>query len=145
MKPTIYLFVIIIAAMIGCKQEAKKDSPDVLKKVLSDYFDGIKNKDYEKMKAVTTPDFVIFDVGNVWNNDSMIKVIESFPPFTIDYTLDNFNIQIGDSIGNMHYFNHADVVISDTLKMTHDWIESATFVKENTGWKMNFLHSTVKK
>jgi len=31
------------------------------------------------------------------------------------------------------------------LKMTYDWVESVTFKKIDGEWKMNFLHSTVRK
>ena len=145
MKTKILLLLALTGIMFGCQQNKPTDSPDVLKKVLIDYFDGMKNKDFDKMKSVTTPDFVIFEDGKVWNNDSLINVIKTFPPFKIDYKFDNFNIHIDNSIGNMHYFNHADMVMNDTIKMAYDWIESATFVKDSAGWKMNFLHSTIKK
>lgn len=97
------------------------------------------------MRAVTTPDFVIFEDGKAWNNDSLINLIKTFPSFKIDYKFDNLIIHIDDSIGNMHYFNPADMVMNDTIKMAYDWIESAAFVKDSVCWKMTFLHTTVQK
>jgi hypothetical protein len=48
-----------------------KDDPSKLKSVLLDYFDGIKTNDLEKMNLNTTSDFLLFESGKVWNNDSL--------------------------------------------------------------------------
>ncbi|MEY1638514.1 nuclear transport factor 2 family protein [Tenuifilum osseticum] len=145
MKTQSIFLIILIGLMISCQQNTTKDSPEELKQVLNDYFDGIKNMDFNKMKDVTTDDFTLYEVGKVWNNDSLINFIKTFPPYKIDYKFDNFNIQIDNSIGYMYYFNHADMVINDTINMVFDWIECATFVKKDNEWKMNFLHSSVRK
>ncbi len=145
MKTRNIFLIILTGLIISCQLNTPKDSPEELKQILIDYFDGIKNMDFNKMKEVTTNDFTLYEDGKIWNNDSLINFIKTFPPFKIDYKFDNFNIQIDNSIGNMYYLNHADMVINDTINMTYDWIECATFVKKVNGWKMNFLHSTVKK
>jgi hypothetical protein len=112
---------------------------------LFDYFDGIKNKNFDKMNDVTTNDFIIYEDGKVWNNDSLINLIKTFPKFRVNYTFNNFKINVDNLSGSMYYLNHADFVLNDTTKMAYDWIESATFIKGDKGWKMNFLHSTIRK
>jgi hypothetical protein len=42
------------------------------------------------------------------------------------------------------YYNHGNLVM-DAAKLSVDWLESATFRKIKGEWKMNFLHSTVRK
>ena len=145
MKTRGILLIVLTGLMISCQQNKPTDSPEVLKQVLTDYFDGIANKDFDKMKDVTTSDFTLFEDGKIWNNDSIINFIKMFPNSTIDYTFDDFNINVDHSSGNMHYLNHAEFVLNDTVKMQLNWIESATFVKGDKGWKMNFLHSTARK
>lgn len=43
--------------MISCideEEESEGKSPELLKQVLFDYYDGIKNKDFDKMKGATS-------------------------------------------------------------------------------------------
>ncbi len=105
----------------------------------------MKDKDFEKMKAITTDDFVLFEDGKVWNNDSLINLINSMPDFTAVYSFKDFNINIDVQNANMYYLNHMDLTLNDTTEVKYDWIESATFRKKDGIWKMNFLHSTVRK
>ena len=121
MKTKNILLIVLSGLMLSCQQNKPVDSPEVLKQVLFDYFDGIKNNDFDKMKAVTTTDFTLFEDGKIWNNDSIIGFIKMFPDSKIDYTFDNFNINIDQSNGNMHYVNHGDFVMNDTIHMNLNW------------------------
>ncbi len=145
MKTKTFALLFLIGLMIGCQQNKPVDNPDVLKQVLIDYYDGIKDHDFDKMKAVTTSDFMLFEDGKVWNNDSLINFLNSFPGYKAVFKFDNFTINVDKESGNMYYFNHLDMTINDTTEMVFDWLESATFKKIDSKWKMNFLHSTVRK
>ena len=145
MKAKSILLIALIGFMIGCQQDRSTDSQEVIKQKLSDYFDGIATKDFDKMKNVTTADFTIYEDGKIWNNDSIISLIKMYPDSRVDYTFDNFKINVDNSSANMYYLNHADFVLNDTIKMEYNWVESATFVKDDNGWKMNFMHSTTRK
>ncbi len=145
MKTKVLLVLTFAGILFSCHEEKKLDNPEQLKQVLTSYFDGIKNIDLNEMNKVTTSDFVLFEDGQVWNNDSIYNFLQSMPPFTADYKFDNFNVNIDTEIGNMFYYNHMDGTMNDTTKLVYDWIESATFKKIDGEWKMNFLHSTVRK
>ena len=137
--------LIAIGFLFSCQEEKKLDNPDLLKQILISYFDGIKDTDLDKMNAVTTSDFVLFEDGKVWNNDSLFNFLNSMSPYVAVFTFDNFKINIDTENGNMYYFNHMDFTLNDTTELKYDWIESASFKKIEGEWKMNFLHSTVKK
>jgi hypothetical protein len=138
-----------LAIMIGlvfltsCGKE--KDDPEILKKILTDYFDGIKTQDLEKLNSLTTSDFVLFENGMIWTNDSLVKMKQKYTSFKGDWKFDNMRVNIDQSSGDIVYFNHGDFVYNDTIKVKKHWLESATFRKVDGIWKMNFLHSTVKK
>jgi hypothetical protein len=140
----------ILAVLVGlslatsCRQNELADDPELLKKVVVGYFDGITNKDFGKMKEMTTKDFVLYEDGAVWNNDSVFNNIRKHLPFSVRYKLQDFNIHVDQASGDMTYQNHADFVF-DGQMVSLDWIESATFRKTEEGWKMNFLHLTIKK
>ncbi len=145
MKSRIFLIMVLLGIVVGCQQKNQTKSPELLKQVLFDFYDGIKNKDFDKIKEVTTPDFTLYVDGKIWSHDSIISVLNSYPPYKADYSFDNFNIDMENSLGVMRFFSHGDFIFSDTLDLKFDWIESATFTKVDDQWKMNFLHSTTKK
>jgi hypothetical protein len=142
---TIPILLLGLGLFASCKQEKKTDDPEILKGILTEYFDGIKHRDINKMNAVTTTDFVLFEDGKVWTNDSLINFTNQFKSFQGNWTFDNMMVNIDEVSGDIVYFVHGDFVINDTTKMQSDWIESATFRKIDGKWKMNFLHSTVRK
>ena len=142
---TITILTIILGLGLLTNCELKKDDPEILKNILIDYFDGIKTQDLEKLNSLTTSDFVLFEDGKIWTNDSLVTINEKFNSFKLDWKFDNIKVNMDESSGDIVYFNHGDFVFNDTIKMKIDWLESATFRKVDGKWKMNFLHSTVKK
>jgi hypothetical protein len=146
MKTRIVLAFAVVMLALGCQQNQPTDDPEIIKKILFDYFDGIKAKDLNKLNELTTKDFVLFEGGSVWNNDSLIAAInEHYKSFDPTYSFDNFEINVDSRIGNMRYYNHCDCIIDDTIKRSMDWVESATFVKVDGKWKMDFLHSSKRR
>ncbi|MBP8790730.1 MAG: nuclear transport factor 2 family protein [Breznakibacter sp.] len=142
---TIITIVAIFICCIGCNPNKGYDSPEVLKQVVLDYFHAIENNDYRKMEELTTMDFILYEDGKIWNNDSLIDYIKKFPNSKISFTLKDFKINIDQSSGSMNYLNHADFSVNDTTQIVLNWIESACLIKQKDGWKMSFMHSTPQK
>ena len=146
MKNKILLLVIQVGLLTACQQTNQKDDPEKLKAVLTGYFDGIRAKDPNKLNELTTNDYVLFESGLIWNNDSLANIFKKYP--TIQYKpfkLDNFRISVDNEIGHMTYYNHGEFTINDTTKFEFDWLESANFRKVDGKWKIDFLHSTQRK
>jgi lysophospholipase L1-like esterase len=142
-RPAGWMILLCELAWLGaCRVTRSPDDPGKLKTVLRGYFEGIEQKDTLKMRSVTTEDFILYEGGSVWNNDSAFKNIRRNMPFTVKYHLDQFKVYVDDHSGYMTYFNHADFVFRDSVRESIDWIESATFLKTAGGWKMNFLEAT---
>lgn len=140
----IILPIFAILLTTACEQ-APNDDPAELKKVLTDYFDGIKTSDFQKMKDVTTADYVLFEDGRIFNNDSLINVLRGFGNFKGEFTLEILKTNVDNATGNLYYLNKGEFVFNDTAHVTYNWIESATFRKIDDEWKIDFLHSTVRK
>ena len=144
MKPTKILTIVLgLGLLTSCQQ--KKNDPEIFKKILTNYFDGIKTQDLNKLNSLTTNDFVLFENGKIWTNDSLVKPIPNVKSFKGTWTFDNMIANMGENSGDIIYYNHGDFVINDTIKMQVNWLESATFKKVDGQWKMKFLHSTVRK
>ncbi len=145
MKLSTFFLTIQIVFLTSCKPTIMKDDPSKLKSVLLDYFDGIKTNDLEKMNLNTTSDFLLFESGKVWNNDSLWTNGQKYKETRIDFRLYNFNITVDNESGHITYFNHGDIYKQDSLTQTIEWIENATFKKLDGHWKIDFLQSTVRQ
>ena len=140
------IFFFLLGTIAACDQDRKTDDPEILKKIHSDYFfEGIKNKDLNKLNSLTTNDFIVFEDGKIWNNDSIFKMANSFTSIQGTWTFDYKRIAIDESSGYIIYINHGDLLLNDTIKMQLEWLESATFKKIDGNWKLDFIHSTVKE
>jgi len=145
MKKIFPFLLIQIGLLSSCQQNKQTDDPEKLKMVLFDFFDGIKTRDYVKMKSATTDEFLLYEDGKIFNNDSLVNLLSRHEKFSVEYTFENFNINVDGKIGDMTYLNRGEFVINDTLHKTRNWLESANFIKINDKWKLEFLHSTVRK
>jgi hypothetical protein len=104
-----------------------------------------KTNDLEKMNLNTTSDFLLFESGKVWNNDSLWTNGQKYKETRIDFRLYNFNITVDNESGHITYFNHGDIYKQDSLTQTIEWIENATFKKLDGHWTIDFLQSTVRQ
>ena len=76
--------------VVSCQQKNQTEFPELLKQVLFNFYDGVKNKDFDKIEEATTPGFIAFTDGKIWSSDSMIDVLKSYPPNKANYSFDNF-------------------------------------------------------
>lgn len=93
-----------LGLMAGCRQ--KKDDPEILKSILGNYFEGIKTQDLQKLNSLTTSDFVLFESGKIWTNDSIATIKDRFSSFTGEWKLESMKVNIDQSSGDIVYFNH---------------------------------------
>lgn len=144
-KCKIVIVFLLLGTIISCQQKKQTDDPEVLKQVLTEYFDGIKNLNKGKLDSLTTKDFILFEDGKIWNNDSLVNFGKQFKSFTGEWKLYNMTTFVDGMSGYIVYEDHGDLVINDTLTLHFNWLESANFKKVDGNWKLAFLHSTTKK
>lgn len=128
--------------LAACRSGKTNDDPSLIFNVLRSYFEGIEQKDTAQLKALTTDDFILFEDGEIWNNDSAIHNIRKHLPFTVKYRLTNIRTHVDGLSADIVFTNHADFLFKDTTKRSFDRLESATLRKTEEGWKLNLLHLT---
>jgi len=121
------------------------DDPAILQQLITAYFDGVAHKDFVKLASMTTEDFVVYEDGQIWNNDSVFRNIQYHQPFTVKFTLTDFRMFSDTHSGYILYHSHADFVVADSIKFTLDFIETAAFSKTPAGWKISLIHLTELK
>ena len=143
----LFLITLVVGGLFlyACNQNKQTDNPEKLKDVLTEYFKGAEAKDFQKMKDLTTNDFVSLEDGIYYSRDSLNEIIKSYPKLSLKYTLDDFIINVDNKIGNTRYSVHGEFVINDTIHMSPNYLQSATFKKVDNKWKLDFLHSSIRK
>jgi lysophospholipase L1-like esterase len=128
----------------GCGTGRPADDPNILKGLVLNYFDGVRDKSLRQLQTVSTDDFVIWEFGKIWNNDSVFKNIRYHTPFSVRFELTDFKPFMDATSAEASYTSHAHFVFNDTIKVDLEFIESATFRKTPSGWKINFIHVSAK-
>jgi lysophospholipase L1-like esterase len=123
----------------GAAVFAAGSEPAVFRQLVTTYFDGVARKDFRKLMAVTTPDFVIYEFGKKWNNDSVFRNIQYHEPFGVTFTLTDFVAFAEMRSGDATYHSQADFEFGDTDKVRLNFYETATFRKTSAGWKINMI------
>ena len=144
MKPLLSfcLLLTLLSCQNGIDSQATKER---LKTILSDYYNAMAKKDIQKMNELTAKNFVFFDEGKVYNNETALKSIEPIGSFTASFSFDSVNAHIDKANASAYYFRAANFTIGDSTYPTMKFVESATFEKESGKWKLRFLHSSIRQ
>jgi ketosteroid isomerase-like protein len=144
MKAFIF-FTALFTVFSSCQSDddtpAKKEE---LKKILTDYFNALTNKDTIALRSLTTDNFVLFDEGAVYDNASAVKAMAKRKPFKVTFSFDSLNIHMDKKNASAYYFRKAQFTFDDTIHMPATFLESATFNKEGDKWKLRFLQSSYR-
>ena len=118
---------------------------DSIEATIIRFFDGLSEVNPAKLKEHCTADFLLLEVGEVWNMDTLISKISRMRHVNFK-RVNTFSFirteQQGD-IAWTSYHNTADFAVDDR-KRSVNWLESAVLVREAGKWKIKLLHSTRK-
>ena len=113
--------------------------------VLTGFFQALDDHNWDKLKSLTTEDFILVEHGVLWNNDSLINAIEnSWADYELNYSLDNIKTHVDGNSAWTVYRNHL-IATNEEREVQFHWIETVIFTKENEQWKMIEAQSTMEK
>jgi hypothetical protein len=118
-----------------------------IKNLVIESFDEIWSKlDANSIDKYYTKDFLLLEHGEVWNNDSiknyLYKAILRKPNPKRMNTIDIIEIKIANKMAWIAYQNYATFSTGNTIIKKAHWLESATAILTENGWKLEMLHST---
>jgi hypothetical protein len=146
MKNSFIVFFLFI--LFGCtnnSNQCNRIDNEKAKEVIVEYFKAISAKNFKGLENLSTPEYVLYEDGVVWNNDSLIALIKSMPQAKIEYEFKDFNFEPDCNGAFINYLNHGILTLNDTTQIDYNWIESAYVKKVNGELKLDFLHSSVAK
>ena len=149
--------LILALVIISCTNPTKENkttsnitTPEdelIIKDLVQGAFDDLwAGFDSTKVLTYHTPDFIILENGEVWDNARIklwmknklanptgTKRVNSMEYIAID--------RYGPSI-QASYWNYAKMIAADSTISNLRWLESAVAVPTNDGWRLKMMHST---
>uniref|UniRef100_UPI0040496AD2 nuclear transport factor 2 family protein n=1 Tax=Fulvivirga sp. TaxID=1931237 RepID=UPI0040496AD2 len=141
---------LILTLTVGFSYSQKLSNEEQLKQVITKSFDevwGIYNED--NIRKYYTDDFLLLENGEVWNNDSIVsyfndviknnKKLRRVNDFTfIDVKVTGMTAWIAYQFNSVFYKG-------DKVARKSSYLESATAILTDDGWRLDMLHSTRTK
>ena len=137
----------IFFTTISFGQVSTENDKKIIKNLVIESFDEIWSKlDSKNIDKYYTKDFLLLENGEVWNNDSIAKYLDNAllrkpNPKRIN-TIEIIEIKVANRMAWVAYQNYATFTIENTIIRKAHWLESATAILTENGWKLDMLHST---
>lgn len=118
-----------------------------IKNLIIESFDEIWSKlDVKNIDKYYTKDFLLLENGEVWNNDSIKNYLDNAilrkPNLKRMNTIEVIEIKIAKKMAWIAYQNYATFSSDNKIIRKAHWLESATAILTENGWKLEMLHST---
>lgn len=137
-KTTLVLFL-----LFGSNSFAQKPEPSIFETIIIDFFKVFSEYDAKYLDQTCTPDFELYDVGLVWNADSVKNYLKtSKKPYKRVNNFEILKLNQRKSTAWLSYWNTGTFYKQDGTNMQVKWLESAIFEKRKGQWKIVQLHST---
>ena len=110
-------------------------------------FAALSNRDSVSLKSYCTPDITLYEYGQVWNIDTLIRkgiAMNQSADFKRTNTFDFIDTETGKITAWVTY-RLRSVINRDAKETVMEWLETIVLAKQNNQWKVKHLHSTLLK
>ncbi len=126
--------------------ELKKE--DQIKELISNSFQKIfSDLDPQALDTYCTQDFLLLETGEVWDMERMRNYLdrasEQKSKVIRFNSFDFIEIKIEGKMAWVAYHNKAEFKSGEEVVRELNWLESATAILTEEGWKLQLLHSTI--
>lgn len=147
MKKFNTIILLISFTTLSFGQNAIKTEKEQLKELISNSFDAIWSElNAKNIDQYYTKDFLLLENGEVWNNDSIAKYLNKAvlkkPMPTRVNSIEIIDVKVLNGMAWIAYKNHAVFTVDTKIIRKAYWLESATAILTDNGWKLQMLHST---
>lgn len=108
-----------------------------------DLFSGFKS---EKLLEYYTEDFLLLEQGEVWDNELILAYFERAKqnpsPSVRTNRFEFIETKVTRNTAWIAYHNYATFSQNGAETQQLYWLESATAIKTEKGWRLDMLHST---
>jgi hypothetical protein len=142
---TLLLMLFFTSAAFG--QVSNETAETRIENLVLESFDEIwSTLDSKNIDKYYTKDFLLLENGEVWNNDSIANYLDNAilrkpNPKRIN-TIEIIDVKIANEVAWVAYHNYATFYVDSKVIREAHWLESATAILTEHGWKFEMLHST---
>jgi hypothetical protein len=135
---------------ISFGQSSIKTDESQIKGLIIESFDEIWSKlNSKNINKYYTKDFLLLENGKVWNNDSISiyldnAVLKKPLPSRVN-SIEFIEVKILNGMAWVAYKYQAIFSLDNKIIREAHWLESATAILTENGWKLEMLHSTRTK
>lgn len=147
MKRLNFIILMMFFTTITFGQVSNETDKTRIKNLIIESFDEIWSKlDAKNIDKYYTKDFLLLENGEVWNNDSIKNYLDNAmlrkPSLKRMNTIEVIEIKIANKMAWIAYQNYATFSTDNKIIRKAHWLESATAILTENGWKLEMLHST---
>ena len=147
MKRINLIILMMLFTTISFGQVSNETDKTRIKNLIIESFDEIWSKlDAKNIDKYYTKDFLLLENGEVWNNDSIKNYLDNAmlrkPNLKRMNTIEVIEIKIANKMAWIAYQNYATSSSDNKISRKAHWLESATAILTENGWKLEMLHST---
>ena len=148
MLKTISLLIIAmtLSIVLQAQPSLTKDQLKVQQTVIN-FFESLSNRDSVSLKSHCTSDITLFEYGQVWTLDTLIRKaikLNTASDFKRVNSIEFINSSAEKNTAWATYNLHSEITRAGKQVSIH-WLESVILVKEKKTWKLKVLHSTMIK
>lgn len=143
MKNLLFLFLVFI---VGCgtqNQKCDKVDPDQVKQIIVDFLYAGNYSDFEKLRSITTPNFMVYGEDGEWNFNDLVQFIKDWPE-PDKYNFDEFDFEIETDCNSafVNYYYGPTGHGGDNPQIDRYGLHSAYIKRVGKELKLDFIHST---
>jgi len=150
MKRLSTIILMMCFTTISFGQSSIQTKKSRIKELIVKSFDEIWSElNSKKIDKYYTKDFLLLENGEVWNNDSISNYLDNVVlkkpiPIRVN-SIDIIEIKVLKKTAWIAYRNNATFSIENKIVRKAHWLESASVILTENGWKLQMLHSTLIK
>ena len=135
---------------ISFGQSSIKTDESRIKELIIKSFDEVWSKlNSNNIDKYYTEDFLLLESGQVWNNDSISNYLDNAVlkkpiPNRVN-SIEFIEVKVLKGMAWVAYKNLAIFSLENKIIIKANWLESATAILTEHGWKLEMLHSTRTK
>jgi ketosteroid isomerase-like protein len=138
------LLILVIAVEA---QEKLSENQKAVQQTVTKVFDALSNRDSLSLKKYCAKDILLFEYGQVWNLDTLIrKAIKrnTANDFKRVNTIEFIYTTVDRNTAWAAYNLHSEITSTGKQSTVH-WLETVVLVRQQKKWKLKVLHSTLIK
>lgn len=125
---------------------ATSDETEIQNLIQNSFDELFSNLEADKLDSFYTDDFLLFEQGEIWDKEIILSYFEKAsqnPNRSVRTNRFEFiQTKVEGNRGWVGYWNYATLSKDGHDVQEIKWLESATVVKTEDGWRLDMLHST---